>query len=325
MERLNAFIQSLRGPPPRSFEHATRDGTWVAANDMRRRASAGDLLADSIHRSPLVPDFEMGPPQLKPKSKSAKHQVKAQPEERQSEQRVSNRPQYEHRSLESYGEAVRREAEEHRRLRKPHELNEEERQYLEEHRLQQQRDEQYYQEQLYAQQQHQYHQQQFIQEQHAQEQRLQQQQQQQQLQQQQQEALKNNNNKRKTSGFLKTLFRGSPGGPPAQDLPKDPLPQNSTKLDALCNYHLGQLDRIKRELKQFNRNIDQLKLTFQNMCRDVEMDAFDGTRFLMEERIKTSTLSRNALAKFVAFHLQELERLLVRKLELGHASSVPNL
>ncbi|KAL1954265.1 hypothetical protein VTO42DRAFT_1451 [Malbranchea cinnamomea] len=129
--------------------------------------------------------------------------------------------------------------------------------------------------------------------------------------------------KRKTSGFsFRHLFRWRPSTPPPDELPKDPLPHDSSKLDGLVNYHLGQIERIKRELKHFNRTIDQLTLTYMNMAENGEMP---GTTYYLDERIKVAVNSRNLLSRFVAFHLQELERILILKLELGQGRPVPNL
>jgi hypothetical protein len=130
--------------------------------------------------------------------------------------------------------------------------------------------------------------------------------------------------KRKTPFSFRDLFRSQPNGNTSNTggLPLDPLPRNNALLDGLANYHLGQLDRLKRELKHDNRHIDQLSVTYADLCRRGDMK---GTADMLKHRIRLAMNSRNLLSRFVAFHLQELERILELKGELGLGKPVPNL
>lgn len=131
--------------------------------------------------------------------------------------------------------------------------------------------------------------------------------------------------KRKGNAFsFKDLFRWqSVDHPPSSDqLPKDTLPHDSAALDGLVNFHLGQLERIKRELKHYNRTSDQLTVTYAGMCERSEMP---GTTEQLKQRIQGVLNARNLLSRFVMFHLQELERILSLKTELGKGRTVPNL
>jgi hypothetical protein len=131
--------------------------------------------------------------------------------------------------------------------------------------------------------------------------------------------------KRKTLPFsFRDLFRSQPNSNASNTggLPIDHLPRNNALLDGLANYHLGQLDRLKRELKQHNRNIDHLSVTYSDLCRRGDMK---GTADMLKHRIRGALNSRNLLSRFVAFHLQELERILELKGELGLGKPVPNL
>lgn len=320
MERLSAILQGIWPTPSRSFSHATREGKWTNTN-MRQTASSADLRASvSVPRSPVrepierprstvgYPNGENGP--------AGKHQPEmSQPEQAEPTTRLAVPDIHQRRKSDSYTVGARCHKGDHRPQHEPKRFYSQapNRPQFE---VDQQQAAQYYQEQYYSQQHDQFIQEQYIQDKHIQQQRAKK---------QQEEEAARTYVKRKPGNFLKNLFRTRPEAAPAQEFPKDPLPRNPTKLDEICNYHLAQLDRIQQELIQLNHNIDSLRVMFQSVCEDETMDAYDGTRFLLEERVTNAIVSRNSLAKFVAFHLQEVERILVRKAELGYPNSIPNL
>ncbi|KAM5439624.1 hypothetical protein MferCBS31731_004380 [Microsporum ferrugineum] len=95
--------------------------------------------------------------------------------------------------------------------------------------------------------------------------------------------------------------------------PRDELPKDFVALDGLLNYHLSQLDRIKKEIREHNTTLDQLAYTLANMSApEVQCAAM-----YMNWRLQGVRNARNLLAKFVAFHLQEIDRISALKLEMG--------
>lgn len=333
MERLSAILQGIWPGPSRSFSHATRDGKWTNTN-MRQTASTADLRAQvSVPRSPL---FSQRQPMERPRSTvgypngdngpAGKHQPEmSQPEQAEPATRLTVPDTHQRRKSDSYTVGACYHEGDHRPQHEPKRFYsqapsrpqfEVDQQYTDPDYHHQQQAALYYQEQYYSHQHDQFIQEQYIQDKHIQQQRAKQ---------QQEEEAARTYVKRKPGNFLKNLFRTRPEAAPAQEFPKDPLPRNATKLDAICNYHLAQLDRIQQELIQLNHNIDSLRAIFQSVCEDENMDAYDGTRYLLEERVTNAIMSRNSLAKFVTFHLQEVERILVRKAELGFQNSIPNL
>ncbi|KAG5203942.1 hypothetical protein GTR04_7329 [Trichophyton interdigitale] len=106
----------------------------------------------------------------------------------------------------------------------------------------------------------------------------------------------------------------SPTPSSAPPSPRDELPKDFVALDGLLNYHLSQLDRIKNEIKEHNTTLDQLSYTLANMSTRPEVQC---AAMYMNWRFQGVRNARNLLAKFVAFHLQEIDRISALKLEMG--------
>jgi hypothetical protein len=104
--------------------------------------------------------------------------------------------------------------------------------------------------------------------------------------------------------------------------PRDPLPGDSIKLEGILNYHLSQLDRIKRELREHNTTIEQLAYTLADLATHPEMKYTAGR---LVARIQGVRNARNLLAKFVAFHLQEIERIMSLKRSFEDSNKMPNM
>ncbi|EEP82425.1 predicted protein [Uncinocarpus reesii 1704] len=88
--------------------------------------------------------------------------------------------------------------------------------------------------------------------------------------------------------------------------PCDTLPYDHVKLDGLMNYHAGQLERIKREVIAQNETVEQLTYTLHDLRGHGDLE---HTSECLHARIQSLRNSRNRLAKFVMFHLRELERI----------------
>ena len=126
----------------------------------------------------------------------------------------------------------------------------------------------------------------------------------------------------KVFSFKKFLGWEPTLGRPPRHLPMDHLPSDMAALDGLINHHLAQVESLKRELKHYNRKADQFYLTYLDMVQRAE---FPGTTEMLKQRIQGLRNARNLLARFVQFHLQELERVIKVKQELGSGRPVPNV
>ncbi|KAK2746630.1 hypothetical protein FQN57_002974 [Myotisia sp. PD_48] len=128
------------------------------------------------------------------------------------------------------------------------------------------------------------------------------------------------------NGFSKAFLElprreGSRSTPPPQpstsstpSSPRDPLPEDNAELDGVLNYHLGQLDRIKREIVQYNTTLEQLNYTITDM---VNHPAIQHAATQLHDRLQGVRNARNLLAKFVVFHLQEIDRISSVKISMG--------
>ncbi|KAK2790063.1 hypothetical protein FQN53_000719 [Emmonsiellopsis sp. PD_33] len=125
--------------------------------------------------------------------------------------------------------------------------------------------------------------------------------------------------------FLEHFSRsgGAPSSsPPPLTSPGDVLPQDPGRLEGILNYHLSQLDRIKRELADHNETIEQLSYTL------TDIQGQDDMRHSTEKlrsRIQGVRNARNLLARYVAFHLQEIERIVALKCTMAGTKEMPNI
>lgn len=94
--------------------------------------------------------------------------------------------------------------------------------------------------------------------------------------------------------------------PPAPPTVRDELPKDHLKLEGLLNYHIGQLERIKREVDDHNATVEQLSYTHADMQQHEYLTHAAECLYARIQGIKNA---RNLLAKFVAFHIQEVERI----------------
>ena len=132
----------------------------------------------------------------------------------------------------------------------------------------------------------------------------------------------NSRHKLNPMSFVDLFSTGTPVPPIPPRSPRDPLPNDSTKLEGILNYHLSQLGRIKRELREHNTTIEQLAYTLADLTAHPEMQYTAGR---LVARIQGVRNARNLLAKFVAFHLQEIERIMLLKRSFRDSKKIPNV
>ena len=100
--------------------------------------------------------------------------------------------------------------------------------------------------------------------------------------------------------------------------PKDPLPTTKSGLEIRLNYHLSELDRLKRQVKTCNAMIEEDFNRLHDIqtrleAREGKMD--DAIRMLIEG-FETSVRNRDRWGRFVDYHRAEIERIGVRNLEI---------
>ncbi|WEW54993.1 hypothetical protein PRK78_000420 [Emydomyces testavorans] len=116
-----------------------------------------------------------------------------------------------------------------------------------------------------------------------------------------------NSSRRMSQYILKDVLSAAESESPSLlTSPRDILPNDSSQLEGLLNYHVGQLERIKREVDMHNETIGQLTYTYYDMRQHSHLVHAAGCLYA---RIQGLRNARNRLAKFVLFHLRELERI----------------
>lgn len=100
---------------------------------------------------------------------------------------------------------------------------------------------------------------------------------------------------------------------------RDELPANPAKLDGFINYHLGELDRLRRELEYYTELLSQLSYTLGDISRREGMQVSTQR---MQKRMQDIMNFRTSLGKIVGYHRFELERVAELKKLLGEVNHV---
>lgn len=100
---------------------------------------------------------------------------------------------------------------------------------------------------------------------------------------------------------------------------RDELPTNPAKLDGVINFHLGELDRLKREIEYHTELLTQLSYTLGDISRREGMQV--STR-RMQKRMQDIFAFRTSLGKIVGYHRFELERVAELKRMMGEVNNV---
>ncbi|PGH23310.1 hypothetical protein AJ80_02562 [Polytolypa hystricis UAMH7299] len=123
--------------------------------------------------------------------------------------------------------------------------------------------------------------------------------------------------------FFESLSRFFfPPPPPPPPEPRDALPEDSSKLDGILNYHFSQLDKIMSEVHERNSQIERLSYTYNSIRNEAHMHV---TSEKLRMRIQGVRNARNLLARHVAFHLGEIDRTACKKQSLGGLRDVPDI
>lgn len=100
---------------------------------------------------------------------------------------------------------------------------------------------------------------------------------------------------------------------------RDELPTSPAKLDGVINFHLGELDRLKRELEYHTELLTQLSYTLGDISRREWMQV---STLRMQKRMQDILAFRTSLGKIVGYHRFELERVAELKRMMGQVNNV---
>lgn len=124
-------------------------------------------------------------------------------------------------------------------------------------------------------------------------------------------------------------LKGKAGKAPAMssdEIGKDPLPDTKTGLEASLNYHLSELDRLKRHVDTFNTLIEENFNRFYDIQTRPEACAGRMNEALskLQGRFEDMVRSRDGLWPYVEYHRNELARIRGRTLEIRKAAGEPS-
>lgn len=101
----------------------------------------------------------------------------------------------------------------------------------------------------------------------------------------------------------------------------DPLPGTKQELEIRLNYHLSELDILKKTINSANdviRQHDERYIIFQTRAmRDMEV----ATK-KQEEMIEQARMNRDSFVHFVAFHRKQLERIKHKRIQIEETAGL---
>ncbi|KAK5051894.1 hypothetical protein LTR84_002697 [Exophiala bonariae] len=125
------------------------------------------------------------------------------------------------------------------------------------------------------------------------------------------------------SGLQKLTLSASQKSPTSENPPQleDELPDTREGLEARLNYHLGELDLIRKMVRERNREIEQTSsrlYTHQRLRDDVQRCSLKK----LDELSDSIRQQRNGLAQFVDYHRGEIRRIGQRREELDISQGI---
>jgi len=99
------------------------------------------------------------------------------------------------------------------------------------------------------------------------------------------------------------------------EIQDDPLPDTKKELEIRLNYHLSELDLLKRTIQAANDVIRQHQERFVIL----QTRSTEDMKFAMQKQermIVITKKNRNSYVEFVAFHRRQLERIKHKRIEI---------
>jgi len=95
----------------------------------------------------------------------------------------------------------------------------------------------------------------------------------------------------------------------------DPLPDTKKELEIRLNYHLSELDMLKKTIQTANDMIRQQQERFQILQARSTLDMKHAMQ-KQERMIGIAKTNRDSYVEFVAFHRRQLERIKYKRIEI---------
>jgi len=125
--------------------------------------------------------------------------------------------------------------------------------------------------------------------------------------------------RKRLSSFLpsgNTLHKSNSGkSQTSVEVQEDPLPDTKKELEIRLNYHLSELDLLKRTIQAANDVIRQQRERFEILQTRSTAD-MKYAMLKQEQMIGIARKNRDSYVDFVAFHRRQLERIKYRRIEI---------
>ncbi|KAK2761235.1 hypothetical protein FQN54_001757 [Arachnomyces sp. PD_36] len=100
---------------------------------------------------------------------------------------------------------------------------------------------------------------------------------------------------------------------------RDEIPSDPARLDGFINYHLSELERLKREVEHHNVILTQLSYTLADVARREGMEVSTQR---MQKHMQDIVTFRTSLGKTIGYHRFELERVAEFKKSMGGINNI---
>ena len=103
---------------------------------------------------------------------------------------------------------------------------------------------------------------------------------------------------------------------------KDPMPNTKAGLEARLNYHLSELDRLRKQVKTYNSIIEEdfNRLHDIQTRPEAQQGTMEESTRMLIEGFERSVSDRDNLGRFIDYHRGEIERIGVKNLEIRRAA-----
>ncbi|ERF74534.1 hypothetical protein GJ744_012448 [Endocarpon pusillum] len=98
------------------------------------------------------------------------------------------------------------------------------------------------------------------------------------------------------------------------------LPDDRRKLDALMNYHLGELDRLKKFVVRLNDDKEQHEVRLASAKHRADDVGMMASVVYAAELVRDVTKMRDSYLRYVVFHKEELEMIGKKVVEMKKRS-----
>lgn len=105
------------------------------------------------------------------------------------------------------------------------------------------------------------------------------------------------------------------------DIPEDPVPDTKKELEVRLNYHLSELDMLKKTIGAANDVIQQQFDRYQILQGRSNTDMRYAMR-KQEQMVEQARTNRDSYVSFVAYHRRQLERIKKKRITIELAAGL---